>query len=310
MSVNFSFKIVIISAILSIQLLCGQQVIDTSYVFNVTNPAFKYNKGPLILIDEAHNNGAKLSTAFLPLSKILLQDGYRTNPLTSLLNEEKLENADILVIIDALSDENVNNWELPTPSAFSLLEIEIIIKWVSKGGSLLLVADHMPFSGASSQLAEKFDITIFNGFAIDTVDWDVTYFKKSDLSLKEHAITQGRNPKENIDIVVSYFGHAFKSQNDRIIPLLVFQNNNIVTYQPKKAWRFNPDTPKIIAKGLLQAAAIEFGNGRVVLLGDSAMISAHLIGEKRNPVGMNASNSKDNAQFALNIFHWLSLILP
>jgi hypothetical protein len=53
----------------------------------------------------------------------------------------------------------------------------------------------------------------------------------------------------------------------------------------------------------------KFGEGRIVVLGDSGMISAHLIGKNSRQIGMNDPNARDNFQFALNIFHWLSKIL-
>jgi hypothetical protein len=35
-------------------------------------------------------------------------------------------------------------------------EMKLIKKWVKKGGSLFLIADHMPMAGAASELASVF----------------------------------------------------------------------------------------------------------------------------------------------------------
>lgn len=104
----------------------------------------------------------------------------------------------------------------------------------------------------------------------------------------------------------TYFGQGFSTLNKNLTPIMVFQNKNIVSYQPKKAWRFNGDTTVIPAKGLFQGLAGDFGRGRIVVLGDSSLMSAHLIGKKARPIGINSVETKDNLQFVLNIFHWLS----
>jgi hypothetical protein len=60
-----------------------------------------------------------------------------------------------------------------------------------------------------------------------------------------------------------------------------------------------------------QGVALSFGRGRVVVLGEAAMISAQLIqtpNEGTFPIGMNHPGL-DNRQFALNLMHWLSGLL-
>jgi len=48
--------------------------------------------------------------------------------------------------------------------------------------------------------------------------------------------------------------------------------------------------------------------GRVVILGEAAMLSAQLAGANKMPFGMNRPGI-DNRQIALNIMHWLSGLL-
>jgi hypothetical protein len=55
-----------------------------------------------------------------------------------------------------------------------------------------------------------------------------------------------------------------------------------------------------------QAIAFRFGQGRVVILGEAAAISAQI--RRGRPVGMNQPGL-DNRQFALNLMHWLSGLL-
>jgi hypothetical protein len=68
------------------------------------------------------------------------------------------------------------------------------------------------------------------------------------------------------------------------------------------------NTNPISAAGRSQGIVIKSGKGRVVVLGEAAMLSAQLAGPNKNPFGMNRPGI-DNRQFALNLMHWLSGML-
>ena len=65
--------------------------------------------------------------------------------------------------------------------------------------------------------------------------------------------------------------------------------------------------------GRAQGAALTFGQGRVVVLGEAGMLSAQVATVNDPPrttrFGMNVPGY-DNRQFLLNILHWLSGLLP
>ncbi|TCS83944.1 hypothetical protein EDD80_1241, partial [Anseongella ginsenosidimutans] len=63
--------------------------------------------------------------------------------------------------------------------------------------------------------------------------------------------------------------------------------------------------PYISGRGLVNGAYLEFGKGRVVIFGDGAPFSAQLQGIKSKKRGMNHPGAPQNAQFLLNIIHWL-----
>ena len=50
------------------------------------------------------------------------------------------------------------------------------------------------------------------------------------------------------------------------------------------------------------------GKGRVVIMGEAAMLSAQISGPDKMPMGMNVPGN-DDKQLALNIMHWLSGLL-
>jgi hypothetical protein len=72
---------------------------------------------------------------------------------------------------------------------------------------------------------------------------------------------------------------------------------------------YRPGAPEpVSAKGRSQGVAFALGKGRVVVLGEAALLSARvtlLDGQEYGKVGMNRPGT-DNRQFALNLMHWLS----
>lgn len=252
----------------------------------------------MVLFDEAHNSFHSLSRSFRPFAELLRLDGYRLAPLEAKLSAAALTRADILVIVNVLAAETVGNWKLPTPSAYTPDEIEAVRRWVSGGGSLLLVADHMPFPGAAHDLARALGFDFVNNFAIDTTTWDPIVFRRSDGSLGDHPIAQG------IDSIATFTGQAFRAGDSTIVPLLTF-GPGVITYEPTVAWEFD-GLPASSAAGMLQGAARTLGAGRVVVLGEAAMLTAQLAGPNRRPMGMNAPVAGQNQRFVLNLMHWLS----
>jgi len=77
---------------------------------------------------------------------------------------------------------------------------------------------------------------------------------------------------------------------------------------PPSAIEFVPPPPKFKEQpaGPLQGAAMTVGRGRVVVLGEAAMLTAQVDGGQR--FGMNLTGI-DNRQFALNVMHWLSRLM-
>ena len=286
----------------------AQQLVDSTFHPAVSAPAFAAGAGPVVLFDEAHNSFHSLSRSFRPFAELLRLDGYRVAPLQTKLSDTALSRADILVIVNVLAAENVGNWKLPTPSAYAPDEIAAVRRWVSDGGSLLLVADHMPFPGATAELARVLGFRFANNFAIDTATWEPLVFRRSDATLASHPMTNGRNESERIDSVVTFTGQAFLAADPSVTPLLTLRSG-VLAFEPAVAWEFD-SVPGTSAAGMLQGAARRFGAGRVVVLGEAAMLTAQVAGPNRRPMGMNAPNARQNQQFALNVFHWLSGVLP
>ncbi len=288
----------------------AQQVADSSFAVPLAVPAYARDTGPVVLLDEAHTNFHTLDGRYLVFGNVLRQDGYRVRPNRVPLTAHALAGARVLVIANALHASNAGKWELPTPSAFSAAEIAAVRDWVQAGGSLLLIADHMPFPGAAGALAEAFGMHMRNGFAYDSSRTNSRFsYTRASGRLAAHPVTDGRSAAERVDSVVAFTGQAF-SVDAPGRALLTLERGTIVL-EPRVAWQFDGKTPTVPGAGLLQGAVLAFGRGRVAVFGEAAMFSAQFGGgARRVPMGMNDPAAPQNARFLLNVMHWLSGLLP
>lgn len=291
--------------------LRAQQVADSSFTVKIGAPAYAGASAPVVLLDEAHTNFHTLDGRYLVFGRVLAQDGLIVRPNRVPFSAAALRDARVLVIANALHASNGNGkWELPTPSAFSSDEIAAVRAWVREGGSLLLIADHMPFPGAASALAEAFGIRMRNGFAYDSTRTVSKFtFTRASGRLAGHPIIDGRTLAERVDSVVAFTGQAF-SVEAPARALLTLAPGTIVL-EPRVAWQFDSSTPTVPGAGLLQGATVAFGKGRVAVFGEAAMFSAQFGGgARRTPMGMNDPTAPQNAQLLLNVMHWLTGLLP
>jgi hypothetical protein len=188
--------------------LQGQQVADSAFSPEIVNPAYAVGQGPVVYIDEAHHNFHTGDGRYLPFAKLLRRDGYVVEPLGQRFTRESLRDADILVIANAIAEADVDDWSLPTHSAFDSAEIAAVRQWVSDRGALMLIADHMPMRGAAAELAAAFGLLFNDGFAFDSLGAGRIIHRRSDGTLADHPIVRGRGPTERIDSVATFTGQA------------------------------------------------------------------------------------------------------
>ena len=292
---------------LSNKQVLAQQVPDITFKLDIASPTFENRKGPQVGIDSAHNNFHTAAGRYKSFADLLKLDGYRVIDFDKPFVKRSLEELDVLVISNPLNKRNISNWSLPTPSAFKKEEIEALKSWVTAGGALFLIADHMPFPGAASELAHAFGFTFSNGYARPAqqkIPGMIGDLFNSQSGLIDSEITRGRSKSENIHSVTTFGGSAFKAPDDAII--IIQFGPKSVSRETKRAPGITPDAPTISIDGWCQGAALKFKKGRIVVFGEAAMFSAQLIGQKRHPMGMNAPHTKQNHQLLLNIMHWLT----
>jgi hypothetical protein len=290
---------------------CGQQEPDSSFDTRIGRPAFT-DRHPRVAIDEAHFNFHTMEGRYAPFAALIRNDGCDVIPGRDKFNAQSLTGLDILVISNALGSADMGDTSAAHP-AFTSEECEALRVWVESGGALLLIADHSPMGSAAKELGRTFGVDMRTSYAIDPVQGAkkspsiVTYVAGQGLD-SDHPIVKGRDSTETVHRVVSFTGQSLTGPpgstallrfSDRAEDLLVSLGASLDRVPKEK---------RMSAKGRTQGLAFDYGKGRVVVLGEAAMMSAQVAGRRRTPMGMNAPGS-DDRQFALNVVRWLGRAL-
>jgi hypothetical protein len=288
--------------------------VDRDFDTRVRNPAYAGN-GPRVLFDEAHHNVHTARKSYRPFAELIEADGYRVERGTEVLAADGLVNFDALVVAAALGDNDVND-----APAFGEAECDAVRDWVAGGGALLLLVDHFPVGDANARLASRFGLELGRGVAEDSASFDPTFdrthivFARENGGLGAHPIVDGRGAAETIDRILSFTGTSLRTD----APAMAFLVLGAAAYArpPQPAVeRKGGDVIVRVAygdpvaiSGWSQGLAMEFGRGRVVVLGEAAMLTARLHRFDGRPIGMNTPGY-DNRQLALNIMHWLTRLM-
>jgi hypothetical protein len=84
-------------------------------------------------------------------------------------------------------------------------------EWVRRGGSLLLIVDHFPWPDAARKLADALGIHFDSGTASEPDLSGPLVFRRSDHSLAEHPIADGRTAGERVDSVATFTAPRLRS---------------------------------------------------------------------------------------------------
>ena len=165
------------------------------------------------------------------------------------------------------------------------------------GGSLLALTDHDPYAEALAPLARALGVELSRGIVADPAHGDARdprsnriVFTRADSLVATHPVTDG------VRRVITYGGGA--------------------------VWRAAPGTTRLLALSRTargsdapaaldgvpvhhraQAIAFEYGAGRVVFAGETAVFTAQVKGDGSS-IGVGEPLA-DNARFAANAFRWL-----
>jgi hypothetical protein len=282
----------------------AQQIADPHFNAKVDNPAFTKNF-PRVLFDEAHYNSETTNGRYKPFAELLFNDGYHVAVNRQPFTKESLKTFKILVIVNPLGGEEMDEEGADSP-AFTTGECDAVTDWVQGGGALLLVADHGPFASAADILAKRLGLDMSKSYTTDPANADkdlndpgIIVYSRDNHLLAAQPITNGRSDAERVNRVIVFSGQSLKGPEGSDVILKLAETAVDNTASSGKGGS---------AAGRAQGIAFRLGKGRVVVLGDAAMISAQVTGSDNQPFGMNIPDI-DNRQLALNIMHWLSGLL-
>jgi hypothetical protein len=280
-----------------------QQRADPHFDPRVETPAYTKNF-PRVFFDEAHYNFDTTNNRYKPFADLLFNDGYHLAVNRQPFTKESLKSFKILVIANALGGEEIDDDQASEP-AFTAAECDVVSEWIRDGGALLFVADAAPFSAAAEILATKLGVDMSKAPVADPTNSEkdsndpgmIVYSRENHL-LGESPITTGRGGAERVNKVIVFTGQSLKGPagSDAFLKLSESAIDNSTAEK------------KLSTAGRAQGIAFRLGKGRVVMLADSAVLSAQVTGSDNRPFGMNIPDI-DNKQLTLNIMHWLSGII-
>ncbi len=278
-------------------------IADNDFDVSVANPTYSANR-PKVLFDEGHNNIHKTTGTYQPFATLIKNDGCDLAATTKQITSEVLAGFDIYIISNARGTGELND----TP-AFTEEECNSIQQWVNNGGSLLLITDHFPLGSAVELLANKFGVEMQKGMVQDSVYHDKSSTDESQLEFsRENKLLADCEITKGIEKVITFTGQSIKCSDSCIS----FLNLSDVAYDLTPKTEVIKDGNDIrvnitfanpqSAKGRSQGLSLKHGKGKVVVLGEAAMLSAQL---DRNNSKFGMSVNPDNKKLALNIIHWL-----
>lgn len=286
----------------------AQQRPDTTFDTRVARPAYSRD-GPRMLFDEAHREFHRVAGRYRPFADLARHDGYRVVANADTFSAAVLARGDLLVIANALGDDDMSSSAASSP-AFTRAECAAVARWVRAGGALLLIADHAPMGDAAKALAESLGVDMRAAYTADPGRHEgggpTTLHYRPGKGLDErHPIVLGRDSTERVRHVVAFTGQSLIGPPGAASLLTLSGEAEDLLIRLGESTRDVPAEKRRPAAGRSQGLAFTLGRGRVVVLGEAAMLSAQLAGPAGFPMGMNVPGS-DDRQFALNVLRWLT----
>lgn len=281
---------------------------DSSYQPSLTAALFQ-GPAPVLLFDEAHRNLHSISGTYEPFALLARRTGLMIRALRTPPTAQTLAEASALMIVTAQGPEDPGD-----QPAFSSADIAAIRTFVADGGGLVLVVDHFPFADAVQSLARAFGVELSRGMTFDTEharpeDESQLVFSRSNGLLAAHPITKPASGR-GVDSVEVFTGTSMSippgatallatgpNAKDLIPSVSVVEDGRdrrtVVDYRESQ-----PGSGRALAVALLH------GRGRVVIVGDSAMLTAQFDRKTSKRFGLTTPGA-DNELFAAHLLRWV-----
>ena len=271
-----------------------------------------------VMFDEAHHNlMASASSGYRPFVLTMTDADFTVTRNLQPFSAERLAMADIIVSVNPNGADQSAPVESRAGPAYTAPELDALEKWVANGGGLLLVTDHYPTGPAAQVLGDRFGVHLSGGWTDDPAHrrslpgYGATFgylvFSRENGLLGDHPITRGLDRFERVNAITTTTGGSIEGPAGSVSLLRL--SPTAVDWIPSRTPRspsastskatirdFNPcpDCDRVPAGGRSQGIALEFGRGRIVIIGEMGALVQFSI------------SGMDNRQFALNIVRWLA----
>jgi len=278
----------------------------------IERPLFP-DAGPAVLIDTAHWNLGTGAGRLTGLAGLLTADGYTVLPGANATRAEVLVDARIAVVVNPLGVLGVGR-RLADRAGLGALaffdddgligqEIETTAQWVENGGSLLLAADPSPLARGSRALAARLGVTQHERLLVDVghaepSDPTRLVFSRENGLFGVHPVVDGFPDAPPVNRVVTFGGQALEGRPEDAVLLRLSDSAT------QLARAGDPTTSGRPATGLALALALERGRGRVVVIGDSHVLTTDADAGGA-PTGLTWAGT-NNERFVRYVFRWLS----
>ena len=269
--------------------------------------------GPAVLIDNAHWNAATGRKGLVAFAGLLEADGYTLAPPGNATRAETLAEARVGVVANPLGLAgmarrlagrlNLAHLQIFDDDALMGQEIETTIQWIENGGSLLLAVDENPMARGSRGLAERLGVGLRGRLVVDVGHSEPRFpdrlvFSRENGLMGAHPIVDGFPGAPPVNRVVTFGGQALVPPPGAATLLTLSPS---ATDVPHKG---DPAANGESVSGLAQAVAFERGRGRVVVIGDVALLMMSEVGDGQ-PTGLPWAGT-NNERFVRYIMRWLS----
>lgn len=268
--------------------------------------------GPAVLIDDAHWNDGTARGRLRAFAGLLAADGYTVLPDGNATRAEMLSDARIAVVANPLGvlgairrvADRVGLGTLTFLDDDGLLtqEIETTVQWIENGGSLLLAVDEAPNARGSEGLAALLGVRLRGRLVVDLGHSDGNparlVFSRENGLLGAHPIVDGFADAPAVNRVVTFGGQALEAPPGAAVLLKLSGSAT------ELARAGAPTTTGQPVPGLAHAVAIERGRGRVVVLGDTHILTADAVAGGP-PTGLTWART-NNERFVRYVMRWLS----
>ncbi len=251
------------------------------------NTVARKSKNPFIL---------SMTKNYAPFYQILNEMGHKICDYNEKINNKSLENCSIFIIIKP---------EL----SFSFLEKKYLINYIKRGGSLLIIIDHVTkkVMENNNDLLCQFGIKI-SGDRIAGVESPELIYCEEDFN-SSHPIISGNYESERVKkfhtFVGTSIGFTFKILNNvkytniLKIPSKSFIGNFIREKGKKlKITKKEYNSYKYLSQGM----AIEYYLGKIFIISEAGCFST----QDHKSLQVDLNKNINNKQLLINLINWLS----